>query len=529
MLYVAGEFDSVGSEARQGVARVLASGGICSRWDPRVTGWPGGNAYVAGMAVGRSALYLCGQFSGLGGQPSDFPANAYAGAVDLAPGQRTPWNPRPSRMPSVVVDGGESVFVGGDLTSMWDWTPRRGLAALNTTTGAIESWDPAPDGAVYAIAVRQDTVFVGGEFTTLGGQARAHAAAFEAGTWRLTPWDPSPDNRVEAIVDAGNALFLGGVFHTVGGVGRPALAMVDATAGTPLNWATTADDFADVAALLLRDGVLYVGGMFLHLGGQERVGIGALDARTGLATAWSANTDGYVYALAATDSAIVLGGNFATVGDQPRNNLAKVSRTSGEVAAWRVDADDYPLGASVGEVNALAVIDSTLYVGGALSRLNATATSPIAAVDLRSGEIRDWSIPMDHRSVWAISASGGRVTVGGAFRRAGNWSAAGVATVAAWQGAESSAASVAIALAQNAPNPVLGSTRIGFSLAQAGLVTLAVYDVQGRRVATLLDHVLEAAGPHEVELARIPWKPGIYHYRLTAGDRSVARKMLVIK
>jgi hypothetical protein len=90
-------------------------------------------------------------------------------------------------------------------------------------------------------------------------------------------------------------------------------------------------------------------------------------------------------------------------------------------------------------------------------------------------------------------------------------------------------APVPFALAQSFPNPARSNSIIRFALPEAARVTLSVYDLQGRRVATLLDHVLQQAGRHDVPVRADHWKPGIYLYRLEAGGRSATRKMVVLE
>ncbi len=82
-------------------------------------------------------------------------------------------------------------------------------------------------------------------------------------------------------------------------------------------------------------------------------------------------------------------------------------------------------------------------------------------------------------------------------------------------------------LFQNVPNPVSGATTFYFELAEGSTVKLAVYDAAGRKVADVADRYF-ARGRHGVafkgELA-----PGVYVYRLDAGSRTAARKMVVIQ
>ena len=86
-----------------------------------------------------------------------------------------------------------------------------------------------------------------------------------------------------------------------------------------------------------------------------------------------------------------------------------------------------------------------------------------------------------------------------------------------------------LALAQNFPNPARSNTSIRFLLPVSGPVNLEVYDVQGRHVASLLDHELRPAGEQEVPVRTEGWRAGCYFYRLEAGGRSETRKMLVVR
>ena len=83
-------------------------------------------------------------------------------------------------------------------------------------------------------------------------------------------------------------------------------------------------------------------------------------------------------------------------------------------------------------------------------------------------------------------------------------------------------------LAQNYPNPFNPSTRINYTLAQTGLVSLRVYDVLGRSVATLVDEK-QNPGNYSVNFGAGNMPSGVYYYRLTSGAGSVTKKMLLIK
>ena len=88
-------------------------------------------------------------------------------------------------------------------------------------------------------------------------------------------------------------------------------------------------------------------------------------------------------------------------------------------------------------------------------------------------------------------------------------------------------------LDQNAPNPFNPQTSISFVLPAATTVRLEVFDVEGRRVATLVDGKMPP-GRHRVRWDGTdrngrPVATGTYFYRLTAGKRYLSRKMLLLK
>jgi hypothetical protein len=84
------------------------------------------------------------------------------------------------------------------------------------------------------------------------------------------------------------------------------------------------------------------------------------------------------------------------------------------------------------------------------------------------------------------------------------------------------------ALQQNHPNPFNPTTVISYELPVVSYVTLKVYDMLGREVATLVNG-LQEGGYKSVELDASSMPSGLYFYRLTAGTYTSVRKMLMIK
>jgi hypothetical protein len=90
-----------------------------------------------------------------------------------------------------------------------------------------------------------------------------------------------------------------------------------------------------------------------------------------------------------------------------------------------------------------------------------------------------------------------------------------------------------VLLRQNYPNPFNPSTRIDFTLESAGPVEIAVFDVAGRRVATLHEGTLDAGDHHAVWNGRgddgRPAAAGRYQYVLKTATTRTTRSMVLVK
>lgn len=86
------------------------------------------------------------------------------------------------------------------------------------------------------------------------------------------------------------------------------------------------------------------------------------------------------------------------------------------------------------------------------------------------------------------------------------------------------------ALLQNYPNPFNPETTIGYEVPERGVVTVKVYDVLGKCIATL-DQGEQTPGRHQYRFSsadrRLP--SGVYYYTLTAGSFHETKRMVILK
>ncbi|MBN1633836.1 MAG: T9SS type A sorting domain-containing protein, partial [Ignavibacteria bacterium] len=83
-------------------------------------------------------------------------------------------------------------------------------------------------------------------------------------------------------------------------------------------------------------------------------------------------------------------------------------------------------------------------------------------------------------------------------------------------------------LSQNYPNPFNPVTKINFSIAKSGLVTLKIYDILGKEVSTLINQNMNA-GTYVTDFDGANLSSGVYFYRLEVNGFSEVKRMTLLK
>jgi hypothetical protein len=443
------------------------------------------------------------------------------------------WNPRPNAQVRSIATGGGTTYLGGDFRSVWSWQRRICLAAMDATTGEVTPWNPNPDNVVGPIRVSGNTVYVAGGFEHIGGQPRTCLAALDVQSGEATPWNPGVEGGLalpvwDMVVNRG-VIYVAGLFSGLGGQPRYCLGAVDSLSGQATAWNPEVDDM--VETMDMQGDTLFLGGWFSNVAGASRSYLAAVNT-SGAVLDWNPGPNDIVQTLTIAEGRVFIGGGFTSVGGLPRRVLAAIDCATGNVTDWVADADP--------QVRCLAVANHVLYAGGWFTEVGGEARSGLAAIDTETGAVLAWDprptvsagIGRAPGYIYSLHVSGDVLYVGGAFDYLGLEERSGLAAISLARGPDPGPFPIPghlLAVAQSAPNPVRTSALIRFGLAAPAQVTLSIFDLAGRCIATPMRGEAQSAGSHAVEVQASGWPPGVYYYRFDAAGATAVRKMVVVK
>lgn len=507
-IYVGGHYTGIGGASRGGLAQIDLTTGLATSWNPDAV-------EVTCMAVRETTIFVGGHFLTVGGV-----RRRYLAEIRLDTGALTAWDPAPNDALKAIAEQGGVVYAGGTFTGLGaEWQPRSNLAAFDAATGRLKDWNPNPDGLyVAALAAARGQVYVGGYFFLIGGQVRYGLASVDTLTGAASAWDPTANSVVGSFALAGDTLFVGGYFTNISGQPRGRLASFDLATGLLTDW--NPNSASDVYCLLAKDRTVYIGGFFRSIGGVTRNRLATVDAVTGAVLDWDPNADSWANTFLLAGDTLFVGGRFHSIGGQPRESMAALDIASGAVLPWRADANSV--------VSSLAVAGDTLFIGGSFSTIGGAARRGLAAVSASTGTVCEWDAALDG-DVLSVVLSNQTLYLGGGFHRSSGVPVSNLAAITIAEQPRPSPPPARIALAALWPNPVRTTATVRFALPAAGPVDLAVFDVQGRRVTSLLRQSVHSAGVHDVPMETTGWAEGFYFLRLESGGRTATRKFVVLE
>ncbi len=405
--------------------------------------WWGTNGRVSKILPAPDGrVYLAGSFDYVG------PTTGYGVDVDGASGAAAAGQPLVDGIVNdAVSDGSGGWFLVGDFKYVEGQF--RKFAAHLRADGSVDSWNPKPDKAPEAVTRVGSTVFLGGDFTRIRSTSALGLAAVDAASGNLVGGFPTTNGAVHSLVTDGTSVFAGGAFTSVGGTSADRLARIDASSGAVSSWAGTSGTVVDLA--LTPDGsTLYaVGGFSSVTGSGATVGrddSAAIATATGAVRPWAPTITGEVRAVAVDPAGpVYLGGDLSTVGGLARADLAVVDGQTGAVLPGDFDIEGCNEPHSTKSANknprctpsvdALAVGNGLVYVGGRFSRAGGEIRHDAVAFRLGTGALTGWDpVPSDQVLALAVDPGDGSVFVGGDFTSVGGLVRSGVAALDAATG-----------------------------------------------------------------------------------------------
>jgi hypothetical protein len=324
---------------------------------PKITG---GNAWT--VEIGGSAVYVGGNFNGLGGVGRinlgafDLltkavlpfaPINGFAPIVDIlylngviyiaslgpissvsgpirnyvaafdTAGNLLPWDPNANAPVRSLATDGVSIFLGGDFTTLGGGAyTRNHVARVDAATGVPDAFSADTNGTVYALKwdTLTSSLFVTGSFAQANATARNNAASFD-NTGALLAWNPNLNGQGNSIDLLGALAYVGGYFSAVNaGPTRYGLAAFDKTTGVvdPQNFGITSSSGVSKVAISPANQLLYVGGFFGTVQGTQPNGLVSFDPVTGLLNPPGTSFNAQALDIAFSATYIIVAGFFST-------------------------------------------------------------------------------------------------------------------------------------------------------------------------------------------------------------------------
>lgn len=376
-VYVGGRFSQIGGRSRLRLAKILASstGAVDATWNPSPNNWE-----IRRVALGAGGLLVSGDFTSIGTQTRQGLARL---ALTGAGNADASWNPAPSggAIDRLVFGSTGAVYVSGAFTAIGG-QPRAGLAKLSGAAGSADpAWHPVLDGVVRGmVADTAGGVYVGGEFTTVDGVARKGLARLTAdGASPLEAmWNPCT-TQCYASPTANAA---DGYVYVSGDLGGPPYGLRRLSASGSGNadpaWHPWESAVLTYGAVLLAPAAnkIYVGGVFTHIGGAERLSFAQIDASgatTG--TAIDAERTGQVDAIAPLPGGgAVVGGVFSKANGIWRRNLLRLNADGTLDTTWNPSVDDWV------HLIARSPVDGSIYIGGYFHAVGGVARDGLAKI-----------------------------------------------------------------------------------------------------------------------------------------------------
>ncbi len=320
---IGGAFSFVGGTSRRNLAAfdLSASGAVVNAWQADADG----PVWTLLAHTATDSLYLGGDFANVAGVSRSRVAKLSMTSGVLNSGFVANAD---AIVRHIEVGPDSKVYIGGSFTTINNVHSGR-LTRVNATTGARDaSWQSTPDARVNGFVISNDaqTIYVTGQFTSIGGSARRGLGAVNLSTGLATSWNPGvlvtgSINGYDLTLDpTGSEVYFaaGGGFNG----GGNSFYKLSATTGAML-WKHFGD--GDAQAVYYYGGMVYGGHHYdiidYTTSRQRAVNF---DAATGVIAPWDPQGDSQlgVWDFTMTPFGLVAAGEFTRFGGESQRSIA---------------------------------------------------------------------------------------------------------------------------------------------------------------------------------------------------------------
>ncbi|HVU09553.1 MAG TPA: hypothetical protein VHG89_13550 [Verrucomicrobiae bacterium] len=360
-LYVAGYFSNVNGITANGLAR----------WDGNTWSAVGFNGIGEGLTISGSDLYVGGIFTNLDGSGVVMTnIGRWDGSIwhALGGGLGTSANVN-SFVRTITVNDG-LVYAGGSFTNSGAQAITN-LAVWNGSTWA--ALGGGVNGIVYGLAVKDGSLYAAGSFTQIGSTMANNIAEWDGLNWFAL--DSGLNGAASGVAVFDDQVCVTGGFTSAGGVFATNFAIWNGS-----SWSAAGSGLSAAGSRVISNGTnIFVGGNFTVAGNIFVNGVASWDGNNWSGFGTTGKINGLslsVFAIADDGTNLYAGGSFNYAGQTNANYIARFDGTN-----W------YPLGVGIGPVasstvvNAIAVTNGNVYVGGEFSSADGVSAQNIARWD----------------------------------------------------------------------------------------------------------------------------------------------------
>ncbi|MGB1003222.1 MAG: T9SS type A sorting domain-containing protein [Salibacteraceae bacterium] len=385
-----GWFDRAGDRNRVNLAHIKSNGEL-SALKLEV------NGEITALFLDGGKLYVGGFFDQVNNK-----IQGHLVRVDMSNFVLDAWNPNVNGVVYCIGKHGNNIIIGGDFTKIGS-TLRSNIAAISANNALATSWNPSPDGAVRCMVISGNNIVFGGDFQNLGVTSRPHIAKVGLAMGLISGWNANASGVVHSIVKDGNDLYVGGEFSSIGGQTRGKAACIDFGWGTVNTWNPVLN--GTVLSMNMVSNKIIIGGKFTTIGTSSGGGtvekvdrIAAVDKITGLKMSFEIYSSYHVKCIASSGSKLAIGGEISTFNETKVNGVALLSSSTGKLLNWN--------GSVQNKVNALEIVNDTLFVAGTMQGLS------LLALDVNTGGTLNWNSSIFY-SLYCLKVLGTDLIYGG--------------------------------------------------------------------------------------------------------------------